>query len=102
MVRPEWGSYAGSLAHIPISSAPLLPCLVPHIPLSCPKLSSAHCPQEDAAMLCYVHQGALHPSAYPSRDGLVTAAASLNCDPAVSLIAEVLYLGEKISKEEAE
>lgn len=53
-------------------------------------------------MLCYVHQGALHPSAFPSRDGLVTAAASLNCDPVVSLIAEVLYLGEKISKEEAE
>ncbi|NXG04145.1 AIFM3 factor, partial [Sakesphorus luctuosus] len=36
------------------------------------------------------------------RDGLVTAAASLNCDPMVSLIAEVLYLGKKISKEEAE
>ncbi|POI24320.1 hypothetical protein CIB84_011930, partial [Bambusicola thoracicus] len=36
------------------------------------------------------------------KDGFVTAAASLNCDPVVSLIAEVLYLGEKISKEEAE
>ncbi|NXK85387.1 AIFM3 factor, partial [Formicarius rufipectus] len=36
------------------------------------------------------------------RDGLVTAAASLNCDPMVSLIAEVLYLGKQISKEEAE
>uniref|UniRef100_A0A669PR53 FAD/NAD(P)-binding domain-containing protein n=1 Tax=Phasianus colchicus TaxID=9054 RepID=A0A669PR53_PHACC len=33
-------------------------------------------------------------------DGFVTAAASLNCDPMVSLIAEVLYLGKKISKEE--
>ncbi|NWS10319.1 AIFM3 factor, partial [Pachyramphus minor] len=36
------------------------------------------------------------------RDGHVTAAASLNCDPMVSLIAEVLYLGKVISKEEAE
>ncbi|NWV46499.1 AIFM3 factor, partial [Daphoenositta chrysoptera] len=36
------------------------------------------------------------------RDGRVTAAASLNCDPMVSLIAEVLYLGKQISKEEAE
>ncbi|NXC26680.1 AIFM3 factor, partial [Campylorhamphus procurvoides] len=36
------------------------------------------------------------------RDGHVTAAASLNCDPMVSLIAEVLYLGKQISKEEAE
>ncbi|NXS58926.1 AIFM3 factor, partial [Brachypteracias leptosomus] len=36
------------------------------------------------------------------RDGIVTAAASLNCDPMVSLIAEVLYLGKQISKEEAE
>ncbi|NXR72193.1 AIFM3 factor, partial [Pycnonotus jocosus] len=36
------------------------------------------------------------------RDGHVTAAASLNCDPVVSLIAEVLYLGKQISKEEAE
>uniref|UniRef100_A0A8C2TGA3 Rieske domain-containing protein n=1 Tax=Coturnix japonica TaxID=93934 RepID=A0A8C2TGA3_COTJA len=35
-------------------------------------------------------------------DGFVTAAASLNCDPTVSLIAEVLYLGKRISKEEAE
>lgn len=67
----------------------------------CPKLSSARCLQEDAAMLCHVHQGALHPS-FSSRDGFVTAAASLNCDPIVSLIAEVLYLGKKISKEEAE
>ncbi|KFV19865.1 Apoptosis-inducing factor 3, partial [Tauraco erythrolophus] len=36
------------------------------------------------------------------RDGSVTAAASLNCDPMVSLIAEVLYSGKQISKEEAE
>ncbi|NXB63905.1 AIFM3 factor, partial [Struthidea cinerea] len=36
------------------------------------------------------------------RDGHVTAAASLNCDPMVSLIAEVLYSGKQISKEEAE
>ncbi|NXO99134.1 AIFM3 factor, partial [Certhia brachydactyla] len=36
------------------------------------------------------------------RDDHVTAAASLNCDPMVSLIAEVLYLGKQISKEEAE
>ncbi|XP_033374810.1 apoptosis-inducing factor 3-like isoform X2 [Parus major] len=36
------------------------------------------------------------------RDGHVTAAASLNCDPMVSLIAEVFYLGKQISKEEAE
>ncbi|NXU86432.1 AIFM3 factor, partial [Xiphorhynchus elegans] len=36
------------------------------------------------------------------RDGHVTAATSLNCDPMVSLIAEVLYLGKQISKEEAE
>ncbi|KAM6296475.1 apoptosis-inducing factor 3-like [Aegotheles albertisi] len=36
------------------------------------------------------------------RDGIVTAAASLDCDPMVSLIAEVLYLGKQISKEEAE
>ncbi|XP_074746185.1 apoptosis-inducing factor 3-like [Strix uralensis] len=35
------------------------------------------------------------------RDGFVTAAASLNCDPMVSLIAEVLYSGKQISKEEA-
>ncbi|XP_068010721.1 apoptosis-inducing factor 3-like isoform X2 [Melanerpes formicivorus] len=36
------------------------------------------------------------------RDGFVTAAASLNRDPMVSLIAEVLYSGKQISKEEAE
>ncbi|KFO94797.1 Apoptosis-inducing factor 3, partial [Buceros rhinoceros silvestris] len=36
------------------------------------------------------------------RNGIVTAAASLDCDPMVSLIAEVLYLGKQISKEEAE
>ncbi|NXG59885.1 AIFM3 factor, partial [Hemiprocne comata] len=36
------------------------------------------------------------------KDGIVTAAASLNCDPMVSLIAEVLYSGQQISKEEAE
>ncbi|XP_065503290.1 apoptosis-inducing factor 3-like [Caloenas nicobarica] len=36
------------------------------------------------------------------RDGFVTAVASLNCDPMVSLIAEVLYSGKQISKEEAE
>ncbi|NWX20990.1 AIFM3 factor, partial [Aegotheles bennettii] len=36
------------------------------------------------------------------RDGIVTAAASLDCDPMLSLIAEVLYLGKQISKEEAE
>ncbi|NXE11166.1 AIFM3 factor, partial [Lophotis ruficrista] len=36
------------------------------------------------------------------RDGFVTAAASLNCDPMVSLIAEVLHSGKQISKEEAE
>ncbi|KFO64190.1 Apoptosis-inducing factor 3, partial [Corvus brachyrhynchos] len=36
------------------------------------------------------------------RDGHGAAAASLNCDPMVSLIAEVLYLGKQISKEEAE
>ncbi|NWW55278.1 AIFM3 factor, partial [Pedionomus torquatus] len=36
------------------------------------------------------------------RDGFVTAAASLNCDPMVSLIAEVLWSGKQISKEEAE
>uniref|UniRef100_A0A8C3C3W7 FAD/NAD(P)-binding domain-containing protein n=1 Tax=Cairina moschata TaxID=8855 RepID=A0A8C3C3W7_CAIMO len=36
------------------------------------------------------------------RDGFVTAAASLNCDPMVSLIAEVLYSGKRISKQEAE
>ncbi|NXV78961.1 AIFM3 factor, partial [Atlantisia rogersi] len=36
------------------------------------------------------------------RDGFVTAAASLNYDPMVSLIAEVLYSGKHISKEEAE
>ncbi|XP_054066255.1 apoptosis-inducing factor 3-like [Rissa tridactyla] len=36
------------------------------------------------------------------RDGFVTAAASLNCDPMVSLIAEVLCSGKQISKEEAE
>ncbi|OPJ78659.1 apoptosis-inducing factor 3-like [Patagioenas fasciata] len=36
------------------------------------------------------------------RGGFVTAAASLNCDPMVSLIAEVLYSGKQISKEEAE
>ncbi|XP_028941651.1 apoptosis-inducing factor 3-like, partial [Antrostomus carolinensis] len=35
------------------------------------------------------------------RDGFVTAAASLNCDPSVSLIAEVLWSGKQISKEEA-
>ncbi|XP_009883524.1 PREDICTED: apoptosis-inducing factor 3-like [Charadrius vociferus] len=34
------------------------------------------------------------------RDGFVTAAASLNCDPMVSLIAEVLCSGKQISKEE--
>uniref|UniRef100_A0A8B9Q2Q6 Rieske domain-containing protein n=1 Tax=Apteryx owenii TaxID=8824 RepID=A0A8B9Q2Q6_APTOW len=36
------------------------------------------------------------------RDGYVVAAASLNCDPMVSLIAEVLCSGKQISKEEAE
>ncbi|XP_068766028.1 apoptosis-inducing factor 3 isoform X2 [Struthio camelus] len=36
------------------------------------------------------------------KDGYVIAAASLNCDPMVSLIAEVLYSGKQISKEEAE
>ncbi|XP_064323866.1 apoptosis-inducing factor 3-like [Phalacrocorax carbo] len=36
------------------------------------------------------------------RDGIVTAAASLNTDPMVALIAEVLYSGKRISKEEAE
>ncbi|KFV81822.1 Apoptosis-inducing factor 3, partial [Struthio camelus australis] len=36
------------------------------------------------------------------KDGYVIAAASLNCDPMVSLIAEVLYWGKQISKEEAE
>ncbi|KFU86372.1 Apoptosis-inducing factor 3, partial [Chaetura pelagica] len=36
------------------------------------------------------------------KDGIVTAAASLDCDPMVSLIAEVLYLGKQITKEEAE
>ncbi|NXN27498.1 AIFM3 factor, partial [Nycticryphes semicollaris] len=36
------------------------------------------------------------------RDGFVTAAASLDCDPMVSLIAEVLWSGKQISKEEAE
>ncbi|NXF94117.1 AIFM3 factor, partial [Eubucco bourcierii] len=36
------------------------------------------------------------------RDGFVTAAASLNRDPMVSLIAEVLYSGKQITKEEAE
>ncbi|OXB58121.1 hypothetical protein ASZ78_012526 [Callipepla squamata] len=36
------------------------------------------------------------------KDNFVTAAASLNCDPTVSLIAEVLHLGKHISKEEAE
>ncbi|NWV00777.1 AIFM3 factor, partial [Upupa epops] len=36
------------------------------------------------------------------RDGVVAAAASLDCDPMVSLIAEVLYSGKQISKEEAE
>ncbi|XP_010081492.1 PREDICTED: apoptosis-inducing factor 3-like [Pterocles gutturalis] len=36
------------------------------------------------------------------RDGFVTAAASLDCDPMVALITEVLYLGKQISKEEAE
>ncbi|NWS78810.1 AIFM3 factor, partial [Crotophaga sulcirostris] len=36
------------------------------------------------------------------RDSFVTAAASLNCDPMVSLIAEVLYSGRQISKQEAE
>ncbi|NXD68281.1 AIFM3 factor, partial [Eolophus roseicapillus] len=36
------------------------------------------------------------------RDGVVTAAASLSCDPMVALIAEALYAGKQISKEEAE
>ncbi|XP_033924725.1 apoptosis-inducing factor 3-like [Melopsittacus undulatus] len=36
------------------------------------------------------------------RDGAVTAAASLSCDPMVALIAEALYAGKQISKEEAE
>ncbi|XP_068271964.1 apoptosis-inducing factor 3-like [Nyctibius grandis] len=36
------------------------------------------------------------------RDGFVTAAASLDYDPMVSLIAEVLWSGRQISKEEAE
>ncbi|XP_009467904.1 PREDICTED: apoptosis-inducing factor 3-like, partial [Nipponia nippon] len=35
------------------------------------------------------------------RDGFVTAAASLSSDPLVPLIAEVLYSGKQISKEEA-
>lgn len=36
------------------------------------------------------------------RDGFVTAAASLNYDPMVALVAEVLYSGRRISKLEAE
>ncbi|XP_065550749.1 apoptosis-inducing factor 3-like isoform X5 [Lathamus discolor] len=36
------------------------------------------------------------------RDGAVTAAASLSCDPMVALVAEALYAGKRISKEEAE
>ncbi|XP_010222353.1 PREDICTED: apoptosis-inducing factor 3-like [Tinamus guttatus] len=36
------------------------------------------------------------------KDGYVVAAASLNCDPMVPLIAEVLWSGRQISKEEAE
>ncbi|NWX93713.1 AIFM3 factor, partial [Nothoprocta pentlandii] len=36
------------------------------------------------------------------KDGYVVAAASLNCDPMVPLIAEVLCSGKQISKEEAE
>lgn len=53
-------------------------------------------------MLSCVHWEDAHSSSFHSRDGHVTAAASLNCDPMVSLIAEVLYLGKQISKEEAE
>ncbi|XP_044286536.1 apoptosis-inducing factor 3-like [Varanus komodoensis] len=36
------------------------------------------------------------------RDGTVTAAASLNFDPMVSVVAEALYAGRPIRKEEAE
>ncbi|KAM9525815.1 apoptosis-inducing factor 3-like [Guaruba guarouba] len=36
------------------------------------------------------------------RDGVVRAAASLSCDPMVALIAEALYTGKHISREEAE
>ncbi|KAJ6657258.1 hypothetical protein lerEdw1_002625 [Lerista edwardsae] len=36
------------------------------------------------------------------KDGYVTAAASLNCDPKVALVAEVMYSGKRISKQEAE
>ncbi|NXK81724.1 AIFM3 factor, partial [Amazona guildingii] len=36
------------------------------------------------------------------REGVVSAAASLSCDPMVALIAEALYTGKQISKEEAE
>uniref|UniRef100_A0A7M4FDZ9 FAD/NAD(P)-binding domain-containing protein n=1 Tax=Crocodylus porosus TaxID=8502 RepID=A0A7M4FDZ9_CROPO len=35
-------------------------------------------------------------------DGYVTAAASLKCDPMVAMVAEALYAGKIISKEEAE
>ncbi|XP_039224160.1 apoptosis-inducing factor 3-like isoform X2 [Crotalus tigris] len=36
------------------------------------------------------------------RDGWVTAVASLNCDPLVAVVAETLYSGRRISKQEAE
>ncbi|XP_029140402.1 apoptosis-inducing factor 3-like [Protobothrops mucrosquamatus] len=36
------------------------------------------------------------------RDGWVTAVASLNCDPLVAVVAETLYSGRCISKQEAE
>uniref|UniRef100_A0A672U1A2 FAD/NAD(P)-binding domain-containing protein n=1 Tax=Strigops habroptila TaxID=2489341 RepID=A0A672U1A2_STRHB len=56
----------------------------------------------DAAVPSYARWRDPHSSAFPFRDGVVTAAASLSCDPMVALIAEALYSGKQISKEEAE
>uniref|UniRef100_A0A8B9FYW1 Rieske domain-containing protein n=1 Tax=Amazona collaria TaxID=241587 RepID=A0A8B9FYW1_9PSIT len=54
-----------------------------------------------AAALGYVHWRDPR-SAFSFREGVVSAAASLSCDPMVALIAEALYTGKQISKEEAE
>lgn len=114
--------WAGSLGHISSPSAPLLPGTVPssqqhqamchespctlqhhHPALS---LQSTAGPRPgchgDAAVPSYARWRDPHSSAFPFRDGVVTAAASLSCDPMVALIAEALYSGKQISKEEAE
>lgn len=114
-------SWAESLGHLS-ACAPLLPGSVPSSARQCATGACASCSSSShpalsplghscclatvprgcrcCAELCALRRSTLF--LFPCQDGHVTAAASLNCDPMVSLIAEVLYLGKQISKEEAE